>query len=459
MFIILSEPIIMATKKHILIIGAGRSAHHLIKELANYAKQNDHVELQVTDMDRNRLDELQKEIPVSTFVSNVVEAEDRADLLKPFDIVVSMLPAHLHINVIKTCVELGVHVATASYLSDEIKSLHEDAEKAGVTVLSELGLDPGIDHLSAMEMLDRIRSQGGEIKQFESFTGGLIAPESDTNPWGYKFTWNPRNVVLAGQGGAVKFIQEGRYKFIPYHKLFRRTEIIDIQGYGKFEGYANRDSLKYREIYGLEDVETMFRGTLRRPGFCRAWDVFVQLGATDDSYELPDMESMTHRQFINTFLAYHESDSVELKLRQYLNIQQDDVALWEKLEYLDLFSDELVGLESGSPAQALLAILSKKWSLAPHDRDMIVMWHKLIYADSTGKLHERHASFVHEGEDPRSTAMSKTVGLPLAFGVQLLSEGLIERPGCILPVTPDIYLPILERLKQRGVHFVERDLT
>lgn len=441
-----------------MIIGAGRSAHHLIKELSSYAANNDYVTIEVTDVDAGKLKEINEQFDVATFVSDIVEANNRTELLKPYDIVVSMLPAHLHITVIRTCVDLGIHVATASYLNDEIKALHNDAEQAGITILSELGLDPGIDHLSAMEMLDRVRKQGGTIQQFESFTGGLIAPVSDTNPWGYKFTWNPRNVVLAGQGGAVKFIQQGRYKFIPYHKLFRRTEIINIEGYGKFEGYANRDSLKYREVYGLKDVETMFRGTLRRPGFCRAWDVFIQLGATDDSYELPNMSTMTHRQFINTFLAYHETDSVELKLRQFLNIPQDDVQLWERLEFLDLFSDELIGLDSGTPAQALLAILNKKWALAPNDRDMIVMWHKLIYTDAAGQTRERHSSFVLEGEDPRSTAMSKTVGLPLAFGVQLLCEEKVDRKGCILPVTEDLYRPILERLKERGIHFVETEV-
>ena len=241
-----------------------------------------------------------------------------------------------------------------------------------------MGVDPGIDHMSAMRVINRIREQGHELLCFETFTGGLIAPESDNNPWNYKITWNPRNVVLAGQGGPARFIQEGTYKYIPYHRLFRRTEIIDIEGYGKFEGYANRDSLKYIEKYNLQDVPTVYRGTLRRPGFCRAWDVFVQLGATDDSFTLQNTEDMTYKEFINSFLYYSLEDPVRTKLYQYMHIDQDsDVR--EKLEWLGIFSDEKIGLKNATPAQILEQLICEKWALEPGDKDMLVMWHKFIY--------------------------------------------------------------------------------
>ena len=219
-----------------------------------------------------------------------------------------MLPARMHFKVLKDCVEFGIHVITPSYITNEIKLLNSDALDKDVLVLNELGLDPGVDHMSAKKMIDDVQSKGGELIGFESFTGGLVAPESDNNPWNYKFTWNPRNVVLAGQGGAAKFIQEGKYKYIPYNKLFRRTEIIEIDDFGKFEGYANRDSLKYRSIYGLQNIPTMYRGTLRRVGFCRAWNIFVQLGLTDDSYIVEGSENMTNRDFINSFLRFNTND-------------------------------------------------------------------------------------------------------------------------------------------------------
>ena len=204
--------------------------------------------------------------------------------------------------------------------------------------MNEIGLDPGIDHMSSMKIIDRIKQQGHQIVLFESFCGGLVAPESDTNLWNYKFTWNPRNVVVAGQGGGVaKFIQEGKYKYIPYNRLFRRTEFIEFEGYGKFEVYANRDSLKYKDIYKLDDILTLYRGTIRRVGYSRAWDMFVQLGITDDSYVLDDSEHLSNRDFVNLFLPFHPTDSVEIKLRHQLKIDQDDV-MWEKLEELDLFN-------------------------------------------------------------------------------------------------------------------------
>jgi len=289
---------------------------------------------------------------------------------------------------------------------------------------------------------------------FESFTGGLVAPENDNNPWNYKFTWNPRNVVLAGQGQAVKFIQEGQYKYIPYQKLFRRTEIIEIEGYGRFEGYANRDSLRYRSIYGLEDIKTIYRGTLRRVGFCRAWDVFVQLGATDDSYIMEGSETMTHRQFINSFLAYNLHDSVEIKLMQYLHIDQDS-ELMEKLKWLGIFDNTIIGLKNATPAQILQNILEKKWSLDEGDKDMIVMWHKFNY-ELDGKKHQRESSLVVLGDDSHHTAMAKTVGLPLAIATRLILEGKINLKGVIIPIHKQIYEPVLNELKQYGINFKDK---
>ena len=207
-----------------------------------------------------------------------------ANALSGAHLVISMVPAHMHLSIAKACIAHKAHLVTASYLTPEMRALDLEAKENGLVFLNECGLDPGIDHMSAARLLDGIRADGGEIVLFESFTGGLLSPASEgDNPWRYKFTWNPRNVVLAGQGGAVKFIQEGKYKYIPPHMVFRRTEFMNVEGYGRFEGLANRDSLKYREAYGLENVPTLYRGTLRRPGFARAWDSFVKLGMTDDS--------------------------------------------------------------------------------------------------------------------------------------------------------------------------------
>src|SRR5690606_38381943 len=218
------------------------------------------------------------------------------------DIIISMLPAHMHIAVAKDCIRLKKHMVTASYVSKEMKALKQEAIDAEVNLMNEIGVDPGIDHLSAMRLIDEIRGNGGELEAFETFTGGLIAPESDNNPWNYKFTWNPRNVILAGQGGAACFIRNGQYKYIPYNRLFSRLDELSIPGFGDFIGYPNRDSLSYRAIYGLENIPTIFRGTLRRPDYCEAWNVFIELGMTDDTYTMVDTEGMTPRKFLNAYL-------------------------------------------------------------------------------------------------------------------------------------------------------------
>jgi len=263
-------------------------------------------------------------------------------------------------------------------------------------------------------------------------------------------------VILAGTGGAVKFIHNGKYKYIPYQKVFRRTEIVEIDGYGKFEGYANRDSLKYRQTYGLNDVKTMYRGTFRRPGFSKAWNCFVQLGATDDSYQLPFSKGLTHRDFINTFLPYHPSDSIELKFKSYLNISQDDIYLWEKIDSTGIFSDEKITINNGSPAQILQHILEKKWSLKNEDRDMIVMWHKLKYTTKDGKHKNVQSSLVCEGENRKFTAMAKTVGMPLAIACKLILTKKISQTGCLLPTHSEFYRPILKELENNGIKFIEK---
>ena len=441
--------------KKILVIGSGRSSTSLIKYLLD---NSDLEKWTVTVVDFNlKLAESKIGNHPNGF-SYQLDANDdvkRKEYIKSSDVVISMLPAHMHFKVLKDSVDCGVHVITPSYITDEIKTLNENALKNKVLVLNELGLDPGIDHMSAKKLIDQVKANGGDVKGFESYTGGLVAPESDDNPWNYKFTWNPRNVVLAGQGGSAKFIKEGKYKYIPYHKLFRRTEIIDIPGYGKFEGYPNRDSLKYRSIYELDDISTMYRGTLRKVGFCRAWNIFVQLGATDDSYIVEGSENMTNREFINSFLKFNTYDSVELKLRHYLRIEQDDY-IWEKLVWLGIFEDKKIGLKEASPAQILQKILQEKWTLSPQDKDMIVMWHRVTYTlDKIEKELISHMAYI--GKDFNITAMSDTVGLPLGIATKMLLNGSIKTRGVVLPLDKQIYDPVLKELKQYGIDFLEHE--
>ena len=442
--------------KKIVIFGAGRSSTSLIEYLLSIAEEQN---LLITLLDYN--EELAKsKINNHKFgEAHFIDANDpneRLKFIKESQLVISMLPAHMHLGIVKDAINEKVHVITPSYVTEEIRSLNADAQNNDVLILNEMGLDPGIDHMSAKKIIDEIEDNGGKLTGFESFTGGLVAPESDDNPWNYKFTWNPRNVVLAGQGGAAKFIQEGKYKYIPYKKLFRRTEIIEIEGYGKFEGYANRDSLRYRSVYGLNEIPTMYRGTLRKIGFCRAWNVFVQLGLTDDSYVIEGSENMTNRDFINSFLAYNPHDSVELKLRHYLGIEQDDY-IWEKLVWLGLFEDKKIGLKNATPAQILQKILQDKWSLTEEDKDMIVMWHKFNFIHK-GVDKEIRSHMVYIGKDSQFTAMSDTVGLPLGIAAKLLLNEKIKGRGVKLPIEKEIYQPVLDELEELGITFEEKDV-
>ena len=440
--------------RNILIIGAGRSASSLIQYLLNKSTQ-ENLQLTIADISLElalrKTNNHQNATAIALDINN--QEQRHAEIIKA-DIVISMLPAHLHIEVAKDCIIYKKHMVTASYVSDAMQELDAAAKENGLIFMNEIGLDPGIDHMSAMQVIDAIRDKGGKIILFESFCGGLVAPECDDNLWNYKFTWAPRNVVLAGQGGAAKFIQEGKYKYIPYTKLFRRTEFLMVEGYGKFEGYANRDSLKYRSVYGLDDALTLYRGTIRRVGFSKAWNMFVQLGMTDDSYVMENSENMSFRDFTNSFLPYHPSDSVEIKMRLALNIEQDDI-MWDKLLELDLFnSDKKVGINNGTPAQILEHILNESWALQPQDKDMIVMYHKFGY-ELDGKQHQIDSKMVCIGDDQTYTAMAKTVGLPVAMATLQILNGNIKTPGVQLPIRKEVYEPILKELEDFGVVFNE----
>ncbi len=440
--------------KRILVLGAGLSATSLIE----YFLENSESKwtLRVGDINLALAEDKVRGYKAGkAFTFDVFDEPSRRKEIAAADLVISLLPARLHYMVAETCVELSTNLATASYLSPEIMKLDEAAREKGIVLMNECGVDPGIDHMSAMQMLARINEEGGELKAFESSTGGLVAPGYENNPWNYKFTWNPRNVVLAGMGGA-RFLHNGRFKYIPYHKLFSRTETIKVPELGKFEVYGNRDSLTYRETYGLKDLKTMFRGTIRRPGFCEAWDVFVQLGATDDSYEMEDTENMTYRTFINSFLAFSTHSNVESKLARYLGIAEDS-PMMERLKWLGIFEERKIGVPNLTPAKILQKLLEEKWALDPGDQDMILMQHQFDFRKNN-RLYKRYATLVYIGRDTRHTAMSMTVGLPLAMVARRILEGEYPLTGVRLPIDPVIYNPVLEELEEHDIRFREEEI-
>jgi saccharopine dehydrogenase-like NADP-dependent oxidoreductase len=393
----------------------------------------------------------------------ISQQERLYELVATHDIVISMLPALFHPVVAKACLAHGRHLATASYATDEIKAMHAEAQAAGLTLLMECGLDPGLDHMSAMKAIEEIRTQGSTLTSFKSYCGGLMAPDSEgDNPWRYKFTWNPRNVVLAGQSTA-KYIEKGHLRFIPYQHLFRRTDVLEVPGYGMFEGYANRDSLSYRPLYGLEHIPTMLRGTLRRPGYCAAWAALVALGLTDDTYHLGNAATQPWSAVVESFLPPAVPgelfETLPERVAAYLNLAPDSAEM-QRLHWLGLFGEQEVGLPDATPAQLLERLLTARWQLAPADHDMIVMQHLFEYQRPNGALRQRTSSLVVIGTDAVHTAMAKTVGLPLGMAVRRLARGQVPYTGVVVPVQADLYEPILAELAaDYDIRFVEHEMA
>ncbi len=444
--------------KNILVFGAGRSATALIDYILEQAKQHD-WQVIVADADKELAESKVKKHPNGKAIYiDITKHKLRQKLISEADVVVSLLPVSLHYLVVHDCIKFRKHVVTASYLSNEMYGLEDKVREAAIMMVGEMGLDPGLDHMSAMRKINNLKSEGYRLESFKSFTGGLVAPESIDNPWKYKFTWNPKNVVLAGQGTA-QYLKHGRYKYIPYNRVFRQTEYIHVEGIGDLEAYANRDSLLYKTLYGLDNIPTLIRGTLRYPGFCRAWDALVRIGLTDDSYPIIDSERMTYSRMVEAYLEgiwehYPADYNVQKRLADFLRIDHNDEIL-RKLEWLGLFEEEKIELKNASPAQILLKLLLRKWSMQPEDRDMVVMQHEFIYSKE-GLRMKATDTLVMKGEDSRRTAMAKLVGLPIGVFVKLIMLGKINTVGVHIPTIPAIYEPVLQELEQYGVCFKEK---
>jgi saccharopine dehydrogenase-like NADP-dependent oxidoreductase len=440
-----------AVMKTILVIGAGRSSSALINYLLNHAEQ-EQWKVRVGDMDvKLAQQKTNGHAHATAFYFNIEDSAQREQEIASADVVISMLPAFMHGAVAKDCVRLKKHLVTASYVSDEMKALHEEAVNNDVLLLNEIGLDPGIDHMSAMEIIHKIEAQGGKLTAFYSYCGGLVAPESNTNPWGYKFSWNPRNVILAGQGTA-QYIENGKLRYLPYSRLFASHSTINVKGHGAFDAYANRDSLSYRSVYGIENIPTMLRGTLRYPGYCKAWQLLVTIGLTDDSFKIQDANLLTYAEFIESLLPLGDG-ALQERIADLCHIGIDDPAL-QKLQWTGLLSNDRIPLEHASPAQIVQELLERKWKLEAADKDMVVMQHIFEYEMQERKQVLR-SSLVVIGKNQTETAMAATVGLPAAIAVRLLINNKISKRGVVVPVDIEIYEPVLRELREYDIVFEE----
>lgn len=434
--------------KRITVLGIGRSSIFLL----DYLNRESRGEWEILACDRDpvalsKLTEAYEHIKAE--VLDVSDSEALRKLVSTSDLVVSLLPPALHVSIAKLCLEENTHLATASYVSPEMRALSEAAAAKKLVFLNEMGLDPGIDHMSAMEMVHGLKAQGATIQSFESYCGGLVHPEDCTlNPWRYKFSWNPMNVILAGQGAPSVYLEEGHIRTIAWNRVFASAKALEIQGVGTFDAYPNRDSLGYRDPYGLNDTTTFLRGTLRRKDYCSAWQVLVLLGFTDHTAALPDGIDP-----VSSFIDCITGRKVGMTFSAWL-IQQGFISssLATHFDYLEADVDGLK-LPHGTAAEKLHTWLSHLWKLEPQDRDQIVMYHRIV-AVIDGRKVTKHSYLEVDGMDSTRTAMAKTVGLPLAMGAALILRH--EMPvGVQIPITPIWYEPVLEGLKAEGIAFKE----
>lgn len=497
--------------KQVLLFGAGKSATVLIDYLLSQARQ-ENWELTVADASLQLATEKLKGSAYGRAVSlDVTDTARREELVQQADIVISMLPPVLHREVAKDCIRFSRHLLTASYVDGDLKQMAGEIREKGLLFLCEMGLDPGIDHMSAMQLIDTIREQGGHISSFRSHCGGLVAPESDDNPWHYKISWNPRNIVLAGKAGAV-YRENNQEKQVPYEELFNTENVVEIPGIGDLSWYANRDSLSYLPLYGLQDIATFLRTTLRHPDFMYGWKNLVDLKFTDEVQQY-DTDGKTLAEAFKEHMDSHQfSDWLQKKLKDRLadsklmlenlmklmeveekageqgfEIPGSFMAADEKGNIEEIALDELknrsasclaytmhqanltlrqlffLGLDDVitkvnkgrcSAADILQFALENKLALQPHDKDMIVMLHELEY-ELEGQKKSIRSSLVVTGENNLHTAMAKTVGLPLGIATKLILNGQLPLRGLHIPTAKAIYDPVLKELETYGIRFRE----
>ena len=438
--------------KTILLFGAGKSATSLIEYLGKCSDENN-WKLLVCDSNVSLTQSKIKGFSSAEAVSFDVSDEEKRHLfISKADIVISMLPPGLHFLVAKDCVVFSKNLLTASYIDEKIGSLKEEIEKRGIIFLGEMGLDPGIDHMSAMKMIHKIKKQGGKIHSFKSHCGGLVAPESDDNPWHYKITWNPANVVMAGSSGAI-YRDEGKIIEVPYSEIFNKDKNeVDVPGLFPLAWYANRDSLSYIETYKLQEINTFIRTTLRYPSFCRGWNKIIKMDLTNKNDHEEIKECLTFADWfklkVEKFTIRNKNSFVE---RDFFNQEFS-----EQIDFINLRSSEKIPVEASNSALIMQYLLETNLVMRAHDKDMIVMLHEIEY--SIGDENKRIKScLVVKGEDQLHTSMAKTVGLPLGIAAKLILENKIELKGLHIPVIPEIYEPVLKELELNGIKFNEEE--
>ncbi len=442
--------------KNILVLGAGQSTPYLIRHLLDRAEQNGWfvtVGDRVEAVAQSRVGDHPRGNAIS------IDANDQAMMasqIRKSDIVVNLLAPTFQHQVAWECVESGKHMISASYRDQQLRDLHLDAERKGILILTELGLDPGIDHISAMPLIHDIKRRGGRITSFVSYGSGVPAPDSLSNPLKYVITWNPRNVVMSAEHGA-QFLAGGKIKIVPYRLVFQRSWPVHVEGLGTMEAYPNRDSLSYQKAYGLEDAETMIRGTLRWPGWSETWSQVVRLGLPNEVLRIPQLPERTYAEVLEMFLPRAVTGPrLEQRVATHLNISPTG-QIMENLRWLGLFSEEKIGGDGETAADMMIGLLRKRLVFKNGSQDMVVLQHEIdVCYPEEGMRKERVTCTMIEKGDPNGfTAMARTVGLPAAIAVELVLNDELPITGSYIPTHPAIYTPILAELKKVGLTFTE----
>lgn len=442
--------------KKILVLGAGRTSAPLIDYLLRNSVSEDWF-VTVADFSLQLAEEKTKDHPRARAIKfDIMDAKQKEDEISGADLVISILPASLHVKAAKQCLKSKSHFLSASYTSSEMSALNGEAKQAGLIFLNEMGVDPGIDHMDAKYLLNKIKSRGGEITSFKSYGGGLISPPSDDNCWGYKFTWSPMNVVNAGKDGG-RYLKDGNEIKVPYDKIFLDTDMVEVPGLGKLETYPNRDAVAYLKKYGIEGVKNIYRGSLRKPGFCKAWNAIIKIGLTDEDKTFSGSEEMTYREWMNNYIPAQNGKTDQENLEAFLGSQADP-GVMERLLWLDLFSENKINRTNLSSAEILLGLLESKWLFKENDSDITILQTVVDYKLGAEKKKLRSTLILH-GYETDYTAMSRAVGLPLGIGARLILSGKIKERGVLLPVYEDIYEPVLGELRELGFNFREEEIT
>jgi len=434
--------------KNVLVLGAGLVARPLVRYLL------DQPDLEVTVASRtvSKAEALIGGRPRGRALAFdiVKDGDTLGALVAQSDLAISLLPYIYHVQVAEQCVRHRRHMVTTSYVKEAMQALDGAAREAGVILLNEIGVDPGIDHMSAMRIIDRVHRAGGQIAHFRSYCGGLPAPEANTNPFGYKFSWSPRGVLLAGRNDA-RYLENGQIVEVPNSRLFATRHTVPINGVGDLVAYPNRDSLPYRDLYGIPETRTIYRGTLRYPGWCETWQAFVELGLLDLTGR-DDLAGLTWRQLIARLIGKPEAKDVRGELATHLGLSRNSAVL-DRFEWLGLLSDEPLPA-APTILDALAVPMEARLSYEPGERDMLVLLHDFI-AEYPGRTEHITSTMVDFGIPHGDTSMARTVSLPAAIATRLILEGRINLTGVHIPVRPEIYEPVLDELEQMGIRVEE----